>query len=46
LYYFFHINDFESMIPIIRRLGSNYPFLISEKFFTDKINELAGYVSH
>lgn len=41
LFYSFLMKDFDGMKPIIKRLGSNYPFLISEKSFKDKIIELA-----
>lgn len=41
LFYSFLMKDFEGMKPIINRLGSNYPFLISEKSFKEKIIELA-----
>ncbi len=41
LYYYFIMKDYEVMKSIIKRLGSNYPYLISEKSFKDKIYELA-----
>lgn len=40
LYYSFLKKDFESMKPMIKRLGINYPFLITEKSFIDKVKEL------
>jgi tetratricopeptide (TPR) repeat protein len=40
LYYCFLKKDFESMTPIVKRLGRDYPFLINEKSFKDKINTL------
>ena len=41
LFYYFLKKKYESVIPIIKFLGSDYPYLIIDKTFKNKIKELA-----